>query len=116
MSQTTILSMGESIYKVNLFRIFKIQISRDLAACRDYDVTVMEDRERAGQEGEPRVPPRGRANPFNSGTEVARKKQRRSWAELHGQLGERVRRDRDGWAGRRVEGVHMEEENLLVVF
>ena len=99
-----------------------------LVACASFDYMKLmileleqqlgevEDRERAGQEGEPRVPPRGRANPFNCGPEVARKKQRRSWAELHGQLGARVKRDRASWAGRGVEGVHMEEENLLVVF
>ena len=43
-----------------------------------------------GAEGEPVVPPRGRSNPFNVGGEGGKRRVRRSWGEVHSQLGLRI--------------------------
>ena len=86
-----------------------------LVACARYDcmklmvvelqqqLAELEERERLGAVAEvavggSRVPPRNRANPFNSG---GRERQGRIWGELHKQFGQEIIKDM--------------EDNLLVV-
>jgi len=103
-----------------------------LVACASYDymklmvvelqqqLAELEERERmgAGSEvavGGPKVPPRNRANPFNTS---GREKHGKSWNDIHKLFGEEIVKDRDEWNRTRDRGeatVHMEEDNLLVV-
>jgi len=102
-----------------------------LVACASYDymklmvvelqqqLAELEERERLGAVAEaavggPRVPPRNRANPFNTG---GRDRQGKSWGELHKQFGQQIIKDKEEWVVSIDKGatVLMEEDNLLVV-
>lgn len=103
-----------------------------LVACASFDymklmvvemqqqLNELEDRERigGGEGGDPKPPPRGRANPFNSGGEQGRKV-RKGWREVHIAAGRRVQEDRGKWLRNKEENkkteIHMEEDTLLVV-
>jgi len=104
-----------------------------LVACASFDymklmvvemqqqLNELEDRERIGGGeggGDPKPPPRGRANPFNNGGEQVRKV-RKGWKEVHTAAGRRVKEDRGKWLKTKEERkkaeIHMEEDTLLVV-
>lgn len=112
-----------------------------LVACASFDymklmvvelqqqLLELEERERLGQGGEmgvePRVPPRGRTNPFNTGGEtVTRRKQRKCWAEIHSSVGSQIQKDRENWIqsamerpdrGQSEAEIRMEDDTLLVL-
>lgn len=104
-----------------------------LVACASFDymklmvvemqqqLNELEDREKSGGGdgggSDPKPPPRGRANPFNSGVEG--KKVKKGWREVHVAAGRRAQEDRAKWMKQQEEKkkaeIHMEEDTLLVV-
>jgi len=56
----------------------------------------------AGGGGEPRPPPRQRANPFNNQKQAKALAKRQTWASLHNDFGAKIRRDRAAWQSSRV--------------
>jgi len=104
-----------------------------LVACASFDymklmvvemqqqLNELEDREKSGGGdgggSDPKPPPRGRANPFNSGAEG--EKVRKGWREVHALAGRRAQEDRAKWMKQQEEKkkaeIHMEEDTLLVV-
>jgi len=60
----------------------------------------------------PKAPPRLRSNPFNSS---GKEKRGKSWGEIHKQIGQEILKDREEWILSKGKGVHMDEDNLLVV-
>jgi len=105
-----------------------------LVACASFDymklmvvemqqqLNELEDREKSGGGdgggSDPKPPPRGRANPFNSGAEQG-KKVKKGWREVHVAAGRRAQEDRAKWMKQQEEKkkaeIHMEEDTLLVV-
>ena len=94
--------------RYNCMKLMVVELQQQLAE--------LEERERLGAVAEvavggSRVPPRNRANPFNSG---GRERQGRIWGELHKQFGQEIIKKREEWGVNKDRGgatVHMEEDN-----
>jgi len=126
------------VYSLGTTDMEDLEAWMKLVACASFDymklmvvelqqqLTELEERERVGQlqvPGEPRAPPRGnRTNPFNCGGEQ-RRRNKKTWLEIHQAIGTHIQRDRETWATRqqtRAENVsgasiHMQDDTLLVV-
>jgi len=124
---------GGRVYTLGTQTMEDLEAWMKLVACASYDymklmvvelqqqLAELEERERLGAVAEvsscggPKVPPRNRANPFN--TAGGRDKVGKTWTELHKQFGQQIMKDKEEWAvsiDKRAT-VHMEEDNLLVV-
>jgi hypothetical protein len=84
--------------RYNCMQVMVVELQQQLAE--------LEERERLGAVAEvavggSRVPPRNRANPFNSG---GRERQGRIWGELHKQFGQEIIKDREEWGVNKDRG------------
>ena len=73
----------------------KIGEMKNIMVELQHQLAELEERDKLKESSKPEAPPRSRSNPFNI-TDTRKK----VWAEIHGNIGEKICSDRKAWISR----------------